>query len=345
MTDNQWILLLQILEGKEPESPPIGFIIDSPWLPGWAGISTLDYYTSDSLWFKANMKAIQTFPDVMFLPGFWSEYGMCTEPSAFGSRLVWSKQNLPHAEKILTSINDVSKLSKPNVESDGLLPFVINRLKVMEAKINDSNHQIRFAIARGPLNIASFLMGSSEFLTALMMEPDATHELLSKITDFTLEWLLYQRSSFPSIDGILLLDDIVGFVGDNECREFVVPYMKKLFSAFDASVKFFHNDAHGLVCTPYLSEMGINLFNFSYKHSLPEMRKLAGDKITLLGNIPPRDILSIGSEQDVAKAVENDWNSIEDKKRIIWSCGGGMPQDVSTQNINTFVTAVKQKYE
>jgi len=22
----------------------------------------------------------------MFLPGFWSEYGMCTEPSAFGAR-------------------------------------------------------------------------------------------------------------------------------------------------------------------------------------------------------------------------------------------------------------------
>ncbi|MBN2413452.1 uroporphyrinogen decarboxylase [candidate division KSB1 bacterium] len=345
MTDNQWIQLLQILEGKEPESPPIGFIIDSLWLPGWYGISTLDYYTSDNLWFKANLKAVQTFPDVMFLPGFWSEYGMCTEPSAFGSRLVWAKQNLPHAEKVSSSIYDISKLARPNVQSDGLLPFVINRLKLMESKINDFNHQIRFAVARGPLNIASFLMGSSEFLTALMLNPDAAHELISRITDFTREWLLYQKSCFPSIDGILLLDDIVGFVGDNECREFVVPYVKKLFSAFDASVRFFHNDAHGLVCAPYLHKMDVNLFNFSYKHTLPEMRKLTGDSITLLGNIPPRDVLANGSVKDVVQAFENDWNSIKDKKRIIWSCGGGMPRNVSTQNIIAFVTAVKQKYE
>jgi len=345
MTDNQWIQLLQILDGKQPETPPIGFIIDSPWLPGWAGISTLDYYTSDNHWFNANMKAIQTFPDVMFLPGFWSEYGMCTEPSAFGSRLVWSNENLPHAEKILSSIKDVTKLPRPNVESDGLLPFVINRMKVMEAKMHNSDHQIRFAIARGPLNIASFLMGSSEFLMALMMEPDATHELLSRITDFTSEWLLYQKTCFPSIDGILLLDDIVGFVGDNECREFVVPYIKKLYSVFDASVRFFHNDAHGLVCAPYLGDMGVNLFNFSFKHSIPEIKKLAGDNITLLGNIPPRDVLAVGTAQNVADAVEKDWTSIKDKKRIIWSCGGGMPQGVSTQNLNAFINTINRIYE
>ena len=91
--------------------------------------------------------------------------------------------------------------------------------------------------------------------------------------------------------------------------------------------------------------MGLNLFNFSYKHSLPEMRNLVGANITLLGNIPPRDVLSIGSEQDVAKAVENDWNSIENKQRIIWSCGGGMPQGVSTHNLTAFSKTVNQLYD
>ena len=32
----------------------------------------------------------------MFLPGFWAEYGMCTEPSAFGAKLVWTEDDFPH---------------------------------------------------------------------------------------------------------------------------------------------------------------------------------------------------------------------------------------------------------
>ena len=87
MTNKQWEELLAVIAGKSTTPKDIGFIIDSPWLPGWSGITTLDYYTSDEIWFKSNLKAIETFPDVTFLPGFWSEYGMCTEPSAFGARV------------------------------------------------------------------------------------------------------------------------------------------------------------------------------------------------------------------------------------------------------------------
>ena len=32
--------------------------------------------------------------------------------------------------------------------------------------------------------------------------------------------------------------------------------------------------------------MGVNLFNFSFNHSLGEIRELAGDDVVLLGNIP-----------------------------------------------------------
>jgi len=341
MTDQQWQDLLQILAGEQPAKPPIGFIIDSPWLPGWSGMSTLDYYTSDELWLRANLRAINTFPDVMFLPGFWSEYGMCTEPSAFGSRLVWAEQNLPHADQVLASLEQIPGLQQPRVTTDGLLPFMINRLKLTQPHIQQTGHNIRFAIARGPLNIASFLMGTTEFLTTMMMDSDKAHDLLGKITDFIISWLEYQRITFPTIDGIFILDDIVGFVGDQECQDFVVPYLTKIFAAFKASVRFFHNDAQGLVCAPYLEGMGINLFNFSFNHTMQEMRGLVGDNVTLLGNVPPRDILAQGSAQDVTKSVCAMVDSIQDKRRIIWSCGGGMPPEVSTENINAFIAAIK----
>jgi uroporphyrinogen-III decarboxylase len=340
MNKKQWEDLLAVIEGKPVTGKEVGFIIDSPWLPGWTGISTLDYYTSDETWLKANFKAIETFPGVTFLPGFWSEYGMCTEPSAFGARSVWYTENLPHAEKVIHTSDDIARLPQPNVKCDGLLPFMINRLKNLEPRIVESGHAIKFAVSRGPLNIATFLMGTTEFMMLLAMEPEKAHELLEKITRFICDWVQYQKECFPSIEGILLLDDIVGFVGEEECREFVVPYLKRAFEAIPAKVRFFHNDAFGLVCAPFLKEMGINLFNFAFDHPINQIRELAGPEIALIGNLAPRDILAAGTPGEVYAATQIMMQGVSDRSHIIWSCGGGVPQNVSTENINAFVSAV-----
>jgi uroporphyrinogen-III decarboxylase len=211
MKNEQWEKLVAVINGKVIEPLPVGFIIDSPWLPGWAGISALDYYSSEQMWFDANLKAVKQFPQVIFMPGFWSEFGMCTEPSAFGSKCSWQLNEMPYAEKILTDIKSAGSLSKPNPKKDGLLPFALNRLKHYQEQIERQGHGIKFAVSRGPLNIASFLAGSTEFLMAVRTDPDEVHKLLGTITDFIIDWLEVQIETFPSIDGVFVLDDIVGF--------------------------------------------------------------------------------------------------------------------------------------
>jgi uroporphyrinogen-III decarboxylase len=341
MKELQWQSLLDIIHGDLPSSLVAGFIIDSPWLPGWSGISTLQYYSSEKMWFDANLKAMDTFPEVIFLPGFWSEFGMCTEPSAFGAKTIWTENALPHADRIIHDSTEIDQIGVPNPKTDGLLPFVIQRLVNLQPEIQKSGHEIKFAIARGPLNIASFLMGTTELMMAMMMESERTHHLLEKITQFTVNWLQLQKETFPSIEGIFILDDIVGFIGDDECREFAVPYLQRIFSAFDTKVNFFHNDARGLISTPYLKEIGVNLFNFSFEHSLQEIRDLAGPAVALLGNLPPRDVLSAGTPQKVFEETAKMYHSIRDKTRIVWSAGGGMPPDVSSDNIRAFLEALK----
>ena len=190
--------------------------------------------------------------------------------------MIFLQNSLPHAEKILTGIEGADLLPQPNVKTDGLLPFMISRLRNSQKAIQEADHQIRFAVARGPLNIASFLMGTTEFMMALAMDPDGSHRLLKKITDFICDWLAWQKECFPSIDGVLILDDIIGFVGETEFDEFVMPYFKRIFASTGASARFLHNDADGLITAKNLEKMGVNMFNFSFNHSLGEIRELAG---------------------------------------------------------------------
>ena len=342
MDNRSWEDLQAMLGGKKLSYQPVGFIIDSPWIPGWYGISNIEYYGSDSHWIKSNLKAINTFPRAWFMPGFWSEFGMCTEPSAFGARMIWLERNLPHAEKTINSIDEINKVPQPNVRTDGLLPFIINRLRISEKEIVDGGHQVRFAISRGPLNIASFLMGTTEFMMSLALNPEESHLLLDKITAFICEWIAYQKECFPSIDGIFILDDIMGFVGEEDFRQYVIPSFKEIFNSIEAKAKFLHNDAQGLITAKFLKEMNINMFNFSFEHTMGEIRELAGPEITLVGNIPPRDVLAAGTPQQVKDAVRKAMDEIADHRNIIWSCGGGMPPDVNDKNISAFIEAVNK---
>ena len=341
MNDQQWETLIAAVHGETLRPVPAGFIIDSPWLPSWAGHTILDYYTQERTFLEDNWKAIRAFPTALMLPGFWSEYGMCTEPSAFGSIPVWGENEFPFATRVLRSLEDIERLERPDPRKHGLLPFVISRLRHLRPEIEAAGHKIRFAIARGPLNIASFLMGTTEFLTALRTDPDVSHRLLALVTDFLVDWIDWQRECFPSIDGILVLDDIVGSVGPRDFETFGLPYLGRMFDA-DVTVKFFHNDAPCKVAAPYLPGIGINLLNFGPQHTVADMMAWTGRKVALLGNIPPRDVLAGGTAADVTRAVTELLESLDDRSRLIVSCGGGMPPGAPTGNIEALVSTVER---
>ena len=77
-----------------------------------------------------------------------------------------------------------------------------------------------------------------------------------------------------------------------------------------------------------------------YVFAASTMKQLTNGAVTLLGNIPPRDVLAQGTPADVAASVKTALESVEDRSRIVLSCGGGVPSDVSTENLQAFIQAV-----
>jgi uroporphyrinogen decarboxylase len=75
--------------------------------------------------------------------------------------------------------------------------------------------------------------------------------------------------------------------------------------------------------------------------TLNELKALTDNKVTLLGNIPPRDVLASGTPSDVARITTELINSLEVRSKVIVSCGGGMPPGVKSENIAAFIEAVR----
>jgi uroporphyrinogen decarboxylase len=71
------------------------------------------------------------------------------------------------------------------------------------------------------------------------------------------------------------------------------------------------------------------------------MRQRAGPAVTLLGNLPPRDVLAAGTPDDVRKGVRAMMKPMPDLRRVVLSCGGGLPPGVPTANLEAFIAAAR----
>jgi uroporphyrinogen decarboxylase len=342
MTKTQWETLLKIIDGEVLDPLPVGFLVDGPWVAGINEHALMDYFTSSRIWLEANLEAVRRFPDVLWLPGFWAEFGMVSNPPSFGGKCVWPEAGFPTCETVLRGYEDIARLQLPDVRTDGLLPFIIKRLQQNQPAIQASGHHLRFATSHGPLTIASYLLGHTEFFMGMRLEPAAIRQLLGTVTEFVINWLVYQKEMFPTIDGVLVLEDMMGFLGPDDSRTFAVPYLTEIFAALDVSIRFLHNDAEGRITAGYLNAMKVNLFNFSFMHDVGEIRQLAGETVTLMGNIPPRDVLALGSPEDIAEHVTDLLDRLTDRRRFIVSAGGFTPNQFSASKISAFRQAVAQ---
>ena len=317
---------------------PVGLIVDSPWIPGYLKLSTLDYLTMPDIWLEANLEVERRFPGIIFLPGFWVEMGMAAEPSGFGCRVSFYEHKTPLVHPLFSDVQAAKDLPQPDPRTDGLMPIIINFYRQLEPRIIDAGHSIKVVAARGPLAVATHLMGVSDFLVGLKIDPVNTHHFLKITTTLVKDWLSAQAEALSEVEGIMLLDDIVGFLSPVDYIEFAHPYLIEIFETFPGVVKFLHNDMDNPASYPYVADVGVQIFNFSHKVEISAARQEVGPGVCLMGNIPPLDVLTNGSREETLQAAEACLRT-HPGPGLILSAGGGVSPGTPGENIAALVQA------
>jgi len=140
----------------------------------------------------------------------------------------------------------------------------------------------------------------------------------------------------------LILDDICGFFSREEYLEFAHPRLKRIFNTFCVPVKMFHNDNFGNRYTtfPYIADLGVNLFNFSHLADITEAFRQLGPDVAILGTLPPLDLLTRGTPEEVACATKNLLASRPEKCRLMLSAGGGASPGMPKENLLSMLYAL-----
>lgn len=320
---------------RVPGAPvPLALIVDSPWMPGFLGISHHDYYFDSGVWFEAHRRVIEEFPGVIMFPSWWAELGMAAEPSALGVRVRFWPNQTPGEKRVPFRLEDIDELVPPDPETDGFCPLILHRYATMKQRILDAGCTIPVVAARGPLCTASFFRGVTQLMTDLLDDPGRTLKLIDMCTDLVIRWLKAQAAAAgPSVEGILLLDDIVGFIGKGHYEQFAHPFLKRICDAFPADwVKVYHNDASVEACLERLPDAGFDVLNWSHLTPVASAAARLQGRMTLMGNVPPLDCMVRGTPEQVAAATRGVLESAAGHPLIL-SAGGGVSPGTPAANI------------
>lgn len=334
-----WEDFLTAAKGGKPERTPVALIIDSPWMPGFAGMNTLDFFLYPDRWLETYLSVMQRFPEVVFLPGFWVEYGMANEPSAFGTPIMWRTDAPPAMRHLELPFDRWAELPRPNPETDGLMPLVLRRLDLLEQGGGlPEPHRIHFVAARGPLVLATHVLGTTNFLEATASEPEATEAVLEIFTDLVIAFLKAQLQRLREPLGILVLDDIPGMLSPRAFNWVALPYLQRVFDAFDGMVRIYHNDTPCAHLLPHMGKLHCEVWNFSHEMDIADVRAAVPD-MALLGNVAPLDVMARATSEEVEAAARACIEKTASSGGFILSAGGGVSPGTPAENIDALVRA------
>jgi uroporphyrinogen-III decarboxylase len=216
-------------------------------------------------------------------------------------------------------------------------------MRMHRQRILDLGEVLPFVTSRGPMCTAGFVRGTTDLMIDLVEKPEWAHKLIDLSTRLVIDWLKAQHKALgDTVEGIFILDDIVGFVNEDHYKEFCHSYLKRICDAFPKDwVKLYHNDAEVQACLDYLPDCGFNVLNWGKQTDIAEVKDRVGDRMCLMGNVNPLEIGVRGTVEEVREATLEVLEKGGDRGMIL-SVGGGTSPGMPKQNIQAMLAALAE---
>jgi uroporphyrinogen decarboxylase len=327
---------------EEPDEVPVSLLTSARFFSRFYGIKVFKFFHNPQVMLEATLHTMKLFPDIVFFPGLWADYGIVVEPSAFGSRIYWPENFVPYVKgQLFKDPEEIRNLEPPDPKTDGLMPFVLESIRYIQ-KHAPQGVKYLYAIARGPFQVASYLRGPTEFLIDLRVRPDVAQKLIDVCTETTIQWLNVQLEVIDQPIGIFVPDDVASFLSPELFEKFGLPAYKRIFSGFDGLLKVYHNHADSTHILDRLSQCNFHVFNFSPATDIQTVKNGIGKKVCLMGNIDPVNLLLRGTPKTVEEECRRCIQIGAPGGGYILSLGGGPSMETPEENMEAMVKAAKK---
>ena len=259
-------------------------------------------------------------------------------PDAMGLTYEMIEQRGPYFPKTIRSRAELSLLDT-NPDVADRLSYVFEAIRLTKEGLHNRVPLIGFAGA--PWTIFCYMVegkGSKTFSESrklLYTDPVLAHELLGRITDFTIEYMKEQQRA--GVDALQLFDSWAGILGREQYETFGLSYIRKIAQAFEG-FPFTVFSKGAIASLPDISEIPCTTIGLDWNMDIRETRRLVGENKTLQGNLDP--CLLYADAKTIQVEVNKLLDSFESPRHIV-NLGHGVYPDTNPENVKVLINTVK----
>jgi uroporphyrinogen decarboxylase len=260
-------------------------------------------------------------------------------PDAMGLTYEMIEQRGPYFPKTIRSQEELSLLDA-NPDVADRLSYVFEAIRLTKEGLNNRVPLIGFAGA--PWTIFCYMVegkGSKTFSESrklLYTDPVLAHELLTRITDFTIEYMKEQQRA--GVDALQLFDSWAGILGREQYETFGLSYIRKIAQAFEG-FPFTVFSKGAIASLPDISEIPCTAIGLDWNMDIRETRRLVGQNKTLQGNLDP--CLLYADAKTIQVEVNKLLDSFESPRHIV-NLGHGVYPDIDPEKVKVLIKTVKE---
>lgn len=331
-------------KGGEPDQVPVALWGNCPWITHFAGVKPIDYYHDAATKLQVQLWIQDRFPEVVFIPGVWPDFGVVGEPvSAFGGEVIWQHDDAPFIHPILRDRNDILRLRPPcPLERLGLAPKVLDQYRYFwshlpKRYVDKYGYLDGVAWVMGPVETAALLRGYCQLFLDMCDEPPLVHHLLEITTHTVINWLKMIETVNGPLRRLVLVDHVASMISAEYFDEFYVPYIRAVYARYPQAVKIYHNEGNCSHVLHKIPELGADVFHFGPDIDIAQAKKTVGNKIALMGNLDPKGILNGGSVLDVEAETKRQLSAGGPGGGYIFTCAAAPYRTTPWENLQTMV--------
>ncbi len=260
---------------------------------------------------------------------------------AMGSEIKYSKNNVAQLAKPALRLSEVDGAKLVDIDKDGRLPIILDAVRKVKERLG-SEVSVSASVT-GPLSIAAMVLGTEQLLIGMIKKPEKVHQLMEVIVENNNR--LIKRLVEMGV-GIGFPDPVssTALISVEQYRKFSLPYFKKNVDY----VKHLGGGCGLHICGTSrklwedLRDTGIGAFSLDNVESLEEAKQVLGGTMGIQGNVPPVDIMKLGTPHDVLRAardcIRQGWDS---PNGFTLTSGCQMPAGTPEENMQALMDAAR----
>ena len=266
-----------------------------------------------------------------------------TLAEAMGQKMNFLDDDAPQlADPLIRELDDIKLARIPDFSRDGRLPVYLQATDIAVAEVG--TEVVVSTILAGPFTTAAALRGADVFVKDLYKNKEWVHQLLELCCEAGIKFIdeILARKALP-----IIVEPIgsASLVSPRMFTEFVAPYLKRMSDHV-------HANGGGLPAVLHICgktkpnwvamrEADFDIWSVDAV-DMGELKAAAGDRVALVGNVTPANLLKNTPEEIDAEAKDVCAKGMGSPCGFILGSGCEVPINTPPENLDALINAARK---